>query len=214
MACRKVYIKAPQWRSALGFEVHEVVEDLPHPDYENDLTPTFDFRMLRLKYRSTQTRFVMLDKDTSDASVGGLPAMTVIGYGLTKCDRYDDFDLQSCDGATLRTDLRWGYVSFVPNSQCYPQYKRYDLIKAHMLCADDFLGNSDPQDACQGDSGGPLLRHPGVFEKKPWGNAATDVQVGVISWGLGCATVGNPGVYARVAHAHDWIQGTITKWSK
>ena len=212
--CRKVYIKAPRWRSASGFEMHEVVEDLPHPDFYNGLTPVNDFRMLRLKYRSTQQQFVKLDTDKSDASISGTPAMTVIGYGLTYCNRHDDFNLQYCDGATSRTDLRFGYVSYVPNGQCYPEYQeRYGLIKKEMLCAFDFLGDANPQDACQGDSGGPLLRHPGDFEREPWGNAATDVQVGVVSWGLGCATYGNPGVYSRVAYAHDWIQSTIRQWS-
>lgn len=41
-----------------------------------------------------------------------------------------------------------------------------------MLCAGKRTGA--PKDACQGDSGGPLLNEKGV-------------QVGIISFGLGCA---------------------------
>lgn len=48
------------------------------------------------------------------------------------------------------------------------------------------------RDACQGDSGGPL------FARMPSGGPA--VQVGVVSWGFGCALTGFPGVYARLSN--------------
>jgi secreted trypsin-like serine protease len=64
-------------------------------------------------------------------------------------------------------------------------------ITENMICA----GGSD-KDACQGDSGGPLV-------------TLTDeafTLIGVTSWGLGCATPGYPGVYARVTSALPWIR--------
>lgn len=60
------------------------------------------------------------------------------------------------------------------------------------LCA----GNGGT-DACQGDSGGPLVLR----------TASGPVQVGVISWGLGCARPENPGVYMRVSAYAGWIGG-------
>jgi len=52
------------------------------------------------------------------------------------------------------------------------------------ICADALLG-----DSCQGDSGGPLF-----------GTLADGrrVQFGIVSYGLGCAVPGFPGVYAEV----------------
>lgn len=51
-------------------------------------------------------------------------------------------------------------------------------------------------DTCQGDSGGPLfVQRYGQF-----------YQVGVTSWGIGCAAPGNPGVYARLSFYRNWIE--------
>lgn len=43
------------------------------------------------------------------------------------------------------------------------------------------------KDSCQGDSGGPLF-NPG----------STSTQVGIVSFGRGCARAGYPGVYTEV----------------
>lgn len=55
-----------------------------------------------------------------------------------------------------------------------------------MICA-----GTPGQDSCQGDSGGPLV--------------VNGVQVGVVSWGYGCARPGYPGVYSNIANLRGFI---------
>ena len=56
----------------------------------------------------------------------------------------------------------------------------------------------------QGDSGGPL-----VATKN-----GVDVQVGVVSWGIGCGNEDFPGVYSRVSSAYVWIRNEVCDTSK
>ena len=55
-----------------------------------------------------------------------------------------------------------------------------------------------------GDSGGPLL------QRDSGGNIT---QVGVVSYGTGCARANKPGVYHRVSASYDWIQEQICEFS-
>jgi len=53
----------------------------------------------------------------------------------------------------------------------------------------------------QGDSGGPLVCQR--CDSCEW------YQVGVVSFGNGCALEGFPGVYAEVNAYEDWIEGNM-----
>ena len=67
-------------------------------------------------------------------------------------------------------------------------------ISEQMICASIAAGGKS---SCQGDSGGPLV----LNTNEGW------QQIGVVSWGIGCAAQGYPGVYARIAEFDDWLNG-------
>ncbi len=81
--------------------------------------------------------------------------------------------------------LRKANVPFVTDAICHQGYP--NLIDSDMLCAGYPQGGVD---SCQGDSGGPL------FRQDLYGNL---IQVGIVSWGNGCALAGYPGVYTEVS---------------
>lgn len=81
-------------------------------------------------------------------------------------------------------------LPFVPLNVCNAP-DAYDgaVQEATMFCA----GPSDASaDTCGGDSGGPLVVDAGSSD------AAEHRQAGIVSWGLGCAVAGFPGVYVRL----------------
>nr|XP_051708491.1 polyserase-2 isoform X4 [Oryctolagus cuniculus] len=73
------------------------------------------------------------------------------------------------------------------------------LVKTGSLCG----YNSQGKDACQGDSGGPLV----CELNGSW------IQVGIVSWGVGCGRQGLPGVYTEVSVYMDWIYKNMNQAS-
>jgi secreted trypsin-like serine protease len=116
---------------------------------------------------------------------------------------------QADDGAVgpgaLVTVTGWGKSEPGPNGHSTHRLMEADLqsvdcdsapayrgrTTAYMLCA-----AAPGEDSCQGDSGGPLILTNGE-----------PVQVGIVSWGDGCADPTRPGVYIRIDRDHylDWI---------
>ncbi|MEU3792741.1 serine protease [Streptomyces fructofermentans] len=87
---------------------------------------------------------------------------------------------------TGSTKLLKAKVPFVSDRRCKLHYGG-DLVPSQELCAGLPRGGVD---TCQGDSGGPMFR-------KDDGGAW--IQVGIVSWGDGCARPLVPGVYTEVS---------------
>lgn len=95
----------------------------------------------------------------------------------------------AAEGGPQQRHLLKAEVPFIDDAQCGSAGGIYvNLVPGEEICA----GNWDAGgvDTCQGDSGGPMFRRDDAGE---W------VQVGITSWGQGCARPANPGVYAQVS---------------
>jgi secreted trypsin-like serine protease len=97
--------------------------------------------------------------------------------------------------------LRYASVSTVSDGTCARAYRKagVELVADESICA-----GKRGVDTCQGDSGGPMVRRTGSGRWE---------QVGIVSWGLGCARDGYPGVYTQVATFRKAIRAATAKLS-
>ena len=133
---------------------------------------------------------------------------TVTGWGLLRSRYFDKEksvwidsesrqpiaegqDSQYLTETMMQVDLP--LIDYTACRQAY-QGERGRGIDRRTICAGYAEGG---RDACQGDSGGPLVTK---------GDGGGYVQIGVVSWGLGCARAGRPGVYSRVSAFSGWIK--------
>jgi Trypsin len=146
-----------------------------HPKYEKGGN-SHDVMVMKLATPSDK-QYIKLNSD------GGVPdssqqSLTVMGYG----------DQDSSSTVKIPKILTVAELKYVPQSDCQSIMN----IGSGMLCA-----ASKGKDSCGGDSGGPLVIKGD--------SAATDLLVGTVSWGIGCAKEQYPGVYARTSTFYNWI---------
>ena len=160
-----------------SYENIEVLEEIPHPNYDF-MGLDYDFMLLRLKNPS---KYATVKLDDGSASLFDGVDLTVIGWGKTS-----PFGMAS--DVLLEVE-----VDYFSRSRCLRRYRFLNAdVTSRMLCA-----SRSGKDSCQGDSGGPMIKK-GL-------NGSEDIQVGVVSWGIGCARWLLPGVYSQVSQALDFI---------
>jgi len=166
-------------------ERRNVDEIIGHPDYSSrDLTN--DICLLKLQEPLEMTEWVQpipLARAESEAGAD----MIVTGWGTL-----------NEGGFSLPNVLHKVTVPVVGDAECNDAYASSGYgIADSMICAGLPDGGKD---SCQGDSGGPFI------------DAATKELVGIVSWGIGCARAGYPGVYTQVSYFVDWIEQTMAKY--
>ncbi|MCP3105128.1 serine protease [Myxococcus sp. K15C18031901] len=159
-----------------------------HPQYDPDATLN-DIAIVKLAQpiRFTSTIQPVL-LPSAGAQVADGAEGTVAGWGLTREGGYDTSSILMQVG-----------VPVVPHRTVAAQYasQGIQIDPVAMFGAGYTQGGKD---SCQGDSGGPL-----VFKN----GAGKFVQQGIVSFGVGCARAGLPGIYARVSTYIPWINAQI-----
>jgi secreted trypsin-like serine protease len=103
---------------------------------------------------------------------------TIMGWGSAR------------EGGAQQRFLLKAQVPFVSDAQCGSAYRNagFNFVDNAELCAGNLANGG--VDTCQGDSGGPMVHSDG---------AGGWIEVGIVSWGQGCARAGFPGIYTQVS---------------
>lgn len=160
-----------------------------YPNYQESNALIDDIALLYLAQpiqAGNNKAFIALPKQGNQALVNPGSFVTVTGWGSTV-----GYELGETKHSSYPPSLQEVSVPVVSHASCNQAYD--GVITGNMLCASFQQGG---RDSCQGDSGGPLVAANG----NQW------QQVGVVSFGFGCASAKYPGVYARVSEFVDWIE--------
>lgn len=157
-----------------------VAEVIPHENYQAR-TSDNDIALLKLKTPVPDPSPIVLvtPEDEAQAAAPGTKAW-VTGWGATE------------ENGRLSRELLGVLVPVISREACNAPDSYNGTITVHMICAGE-----KGKDSCQGDSGGPLSAPAGPF--------GAYVQIGIVSFGEGCAREKKPGVYTRVAVYRSWI---------
>ena len=149
-----------------------------HPDYAE--TGTFDAALVHVTADIAAPSIALTAVGEDSLEADGAP-LTVAGWGT-----------EFFGSPVIPSGLKSVDVEAVADASCTTN-AMMGFQPDSELCAEALGG-----DSCQGDSGGPLF-----------GTVAGRVtQVGIVSYGLGCATPAFPGVYGEVNNAS--IRGFIS----
>jgi secreted trypsin-like serine protease len=161
-----------------------------HPDYDLN-SQINDIALLKLATATDNEAVIMVDMPSTNEFITQEYPVTAIGWGSTV--GYDSGQPVVPIYPDILNEVE---VFLYTDEQC--EYVLGTNFQSEvMICAGLPEGGKD---TCQGDSGGPLM----VNSNYGW------QQIGITSWGYGCAAPDSPGVYTRLALYNDWLNKTIS----
>merc|ERR1711971_224851 len=157
---------------------------LNHMDYgsASNGAPLNDISLLKLRKKVDMRTFTPVCLPREGSQYEGKKTW-VYGWGTTD------------EGGSTSKILQETQVEITGNEACSEEGYG-ESITPQQICA-----YTEGTDACQGDSGGPLS----------YDNNCKHEQVGIVSYGYGCARKNYSGVYTRVTQYLDWIQEQTEK---
>jgi trypsin len=165
-------------------QVIQVATTYTHQEYPN---LSKDVAVLKLAGKVTDKNaqvIALADSAFFNAKVIAGTPMIVSGWGTLE------------SGGQSPDKLHEVSVPYVTNEVCNQASAYNSQIQDTEICGGYAEGGKD---SCQGDSGGPLVINDGK----------RFVQVGIVSWGEGCAAKDKYGVYANIASLRTWIDSAV-----
>lgn len=161
-----------------------VVSIIPHPDFTLD-TFTNDVALLELSEPIDEPVMSLFNGDA--ARLPGAPAL-IVGWGVV--------DDSNPERPVYPRRQQYARVPIVSNEVCNAPDSYNGDVDSTQICAGFPRGGVD---SCQGDSGGPLIL----------GIRGQQVQVGIVSYGNGCAMPAFYGVYTNLSLYGPWISNYV-----
>jgi trypsin len=216
--------------SASNAEIRRSVKKLvPHPQY---VRRTFSNDIALIQLSEPVTTIKPVRRPAGASKLESVP-VTVAGFGanVEPPNGGGDDQFFSCEacrvqcppGSTAKPNenkCHWSEISSCSDVKCISeQIFPEDMPNKSLLQSVDVVVQLDTacsgypefnptmmicvgvaggrKDACQGDSGGPLVK------------TGSDEQVGIVSFGEGCARANFPGIYTKVSNYGSFIEATI-----
>ncbi|MFN2389119.1 MAG: trypsin-like serine protease [Actinomycetota bacterium] len=170
--------------------VYKIDRIVVHERYEPE--GTHDVALLHLTERARHQTIKIASPAEKARWTPGTSAL-VIGWGT------------EFFGSPVSSDqLKEVEVPIVSDAQCDTSYTFHNFDPESEVCAGEETGLKD---SCQGDSGGPLMVPDGRGKL---------IQVGAVSWGVGCAFPVFYGVYAEVGEVelYRWLSEHLPRVGK
>jgi len=157
---------------------------VPHPSYRS-FDINFDYLVMVLDQPVDTDVYPPIGLNSQSSIPTESEELTVIGFGAL-----------SQGGYATPQQLQEVEVNYILSRTCNRGFSSYngDVKDPTMFCA----GTNGGKDSCQGDSGGPIFTKGDSIQ-----------QVGIVSWGRGCAQRRYPGVYSRVSGEYGWIRSVV-----
>lgn len=166
---------------------YRILRAFTHPKYHQLDTNEALFDIAILELDSREYSQVISYNNNPDLPPSG-SIVTTAGFGYIS----EGWTALPQPNHLLRVD-----VPVVSEDSCN---ERFENVESDLhLCAGYDEGGCD---SCQSDSGGPL---------RYIDDEGTELLVGIVSFGSGCARSKSPGVYTRVSTFSTWINSTIAE---
>ncbi|XP_052737737.1 phenoloxidase-activating factor 2-like [Bicyclus anynana] len=197
-----VKVRLGEWDAAgtyepVPFQEYTVTKVFTHPSF-NANTLQYDITVLRL---SAAVPFTPAAGSTTTINRACLPPASTTTYTGQRCWvsgwGKDMFGLQG----QYQQILKEVDVPIVAPATCQTQMQTARLGATFVLDTTSFIcaGGEASKDACTGDGGSGLV----CQVNGQW------VVVGLVAWGLGCASANVPATYVNVAALLPWIQQQV-----